>query len=234
MLTVPVAVEHGRQLAHHRARRQDVHVDEIGRLAAAEVWVGHVAATTYRERVVGDEQLVVHAAVDARELVHREHHARHDTAAAHRQRVEHAHFNVGVAGQRGEQVVLPDREQVVEQDAHAHATRGGVAQLAQELQARRVVRDQVVLRVERLLCEARQRDARVERLVTGGQQAKTRQLALVFGRVGGGDLRQDGGGDVGDRLRNGALHAARQARAAEHRHHEHDECHAERHRGKSQ
>ena len=195
-------------------RREHVHVDEVGGLAAAEVFVGDVAATADREHVVGDDQLVVHAAVDARELVQREQHARADAAVAHRQRVEHAQLDVRSGGQAGQQRVFAGGVQIVHQHAHAHAAGGGVAQLTQELPARRVVGDLVVLCVDRLFRGTGQGDAGLECLVAGGQQAHARQVAAAFGRGRGGHRGEAGVGHVGAGLRHGALHAARQAGAA--------------------
>ena len=56
-----------------------------------------------------------------------QHDALREAAAAHRQRVEQADLDVVVRGQAGEQLVLAGGVQVVDQDADAHAARGGGA-----------------------------------------------------------------------------------------------------------
>jgi hypothetical protein len=76
-LAVPVAVEDRRQLLHRRAHHERVHVDEVRRLRAQEVLVGDVAPADHRHHPVGDEQLVVHAVVEAAEVEQRR-----DVAAA--------------------------------------------------------------------------------------------------------------------------------------------------------
>ena len=77
------------------------------------------------EAAVGDQQLVVHAVVDARELVRREGDARGEAAAAHRQRVEQAHLEAGLAGEGGEEGVLADGVEVVDEQADPDAARRG-------------------------------------------------------------------------------------------------------------
>ena len=76
LLAVPVRVEDAPTARHDRPARQHVHVDEVRGRAAHEVFVGDVAPAGDGQRAVGDEQLVVHAAVDALELVQRQQHAR--------------------------------------------------------------------------------------------------------------------------------------------------------------
>ena len=125
------------------------------------------------------------------------HHARGDAAVAHRQRVEHAHLDVRAGGQAGQHRVLADGVQVVDQQAHAHAARGGVGQLAQELPAGGVVGDLVVLGVDALLGGAGQGDAGFERLLAGRQQAQARQRLVALRHGGGGDGGQAGVGHVG-------------------------------------
>jgi hypothetical protein len=55
-------------LRHDGAGRDDVEVDEIAVLVARKILVADVPSAGDRERIVGDEQLVVHAMVDARQL----------------------------------------------------------------------------------------------------------------------------------------------------------------------
>src|SRR5204863_21693 len=65
---VPVRVESGRQLLHDGPGRDDVHVAEVELRIHAEVRIGDVAATHDGDLVVGDEELVVHAVIQAAEL----------------------------------------------------------------------------------------------------------------------------------------------------------------------
>jgi hypothetical protein len=108
------------------------------------------------------------------------------------QRVEQPHLHVRKRRERAEQLVFAGGVEVVHQQAHAHAARGGLAQLLQEQQADVVVLDQVVLHVERLLGVPRERDARVEGEGGLGQQPETRQRGRTARRVLGRELRQLG------------------------------------------
>ncbi|MDT4832232.1 hypothetical protein FQZ97_657760 [compost metagenome] len=163
--SVPEGVEARRQRVHRRPGHQRVHVDEVRRLAAPEVLVGDVASAGDGEAVVGNEELVVHAPVHAADLVQRQQHARAQATAAHRQRVEDAHLDVGVRGQPGQHLVVSARVQVVDQQAHAHAALRRVAQLAQELPPRAVWGHHVVLHVDGVPCGLRECDACVEGLI---------------------------------------------------------------------
>jgi len=93
--------------------------------------------------------------------------------------------------------------EVVHQQPHAHAAQRRVAQRAQEVAAGRVVLDVVVLHVERALRPARQFEARAQREVAGGHQAKAAQLRIRRGGLrdptqrGGAGRLQRGGGRAG-------------------------------------
>jgi hypothetical protein len=58
----------------------------------------------------------VHAVIDARELIQRQHDAPDEAAAAHRQRVEHAHLDVGVRRQAGDELVLAGGSEATGED----------------------------------------------------------------------------------------------------------------------
>ncbi len=181
VLAVPVGIEGVGQVRNDRARSQHVEVDEVGRGAGHEVLVADVAPAAHRQRVVGDEQLVVHAVVDAAELVQRRQHTLRRRAGARGQWIEQPHLDIGVGREVGEHDVVAGGVEIVDQQAHAHAARRRVAQLAQEAVADRIAVHLVVLRIDRSHGAARQRQARVERIVAGGQDAKARQAALRLG-----------------------------------------------------
>ena len=211
---VPVGVEHGREFAHHRARGEHVEIDEVRVRAAHEVLVGDVAPAGDREGVVRHEQLVVHAVVDAIELVHRPQQPRREAAAARGERIEDAHLGVRGRGQAGVELVLARGVEIVDEQAHAHAARRGVAQLTQELLADIVVLHEVVLRIDRLLGTPDQRHTRAESRLALGQKAETREAARVRGCCAIEDARQARVGHVGDRVALGSGRALRQAGAS--------------------
>src|SRR6185295_4273085 len=223
---VPEFVEQRGERRDDRARRQQVHVDEV-RVAAVEVLVGNVAATGDGEAAVGDQQLVVHAAVDARELVRREGHPRREAAAARRQRVEEPDLEPGQRGKRGEERVLARRVEVVDENADAHAARRGGDEGGEELTAGAVVGDQVVLDVDRALGAADQREAGFERIVGVGKEAKAGAVGGVGGSGRSGDLAERGRADIGDRVRFAARDVAGQRGAAGERGDGRDGEHAE-------
>ena len=110
---------------------------------AHEVLVGHVASAVQRHRVVGHEQLVVHAVVVALELAGRKRDAQHRRADAQRQGIEQTHLGARLGSQAGKQIVDLGGMEVVHQQAHTHAAACGVTQLAQH-RAAGVVALQVV------------------------------------------------------------------------------------------
>ena len=160
---VPVAVERGRQRAHHRAGSQHIEVDEVARRAAQEVGVAEVAAAGDRDRVVGHQHLAVHAAVDARQLGERGQHARDGREASGRQGVVEPHLDPRHARERQQQWLLARGVEVVDQQPHAHAALGrGGAHALQQGTRRIIAAHEVVLQVQRALGAVDQRGQRVE------------------------------------------------------------------------
>ena len=96
---VPVGVEDVGELRHHRADDEGVHVDEVVGHAAHEVFVGDVAPAGDDHRAVGDEQLVVHAVVDAPEVAERRRVLARQAVAAAAERIEEAHLDVRERGE---------------------------------------------------------------------------------------------------------------------------------------
>jgi hypothetical protein len=204
-LVVPVAVEAARQVLHDRAGRQHVDVDEVARGRIAEVGVAQVAPARDAEHVVGQEQLVVHALLDARGVVDGVEQAAEGGVARAGQRVEQPHLDVRDEGQAQHQRVAPGGVEVVEQHAHAHAAFGRRAQPAHEAAGAGVGVDGVVLQVQRLLGALDQR----EPAAVGGLRAAQQQEAGFVARLVGlaALLHQVGqrgaGGRRGDRGETG-------------------------------
>jgi hypothetical protein len=94
--------------------------------------------------------------------------------------------------------------QVVDQQAHANAAARGVAQLAQKQCADLVVADQVVLRVDRALGAARDRDARIECSLALGQQPERGVARLARTQHAARHLSQRRVGRWRERLRGWA------------------------------
>ena len=121
---------------------------------------------------------------------------------------------LAIAAKLAEQLVLAAGVEVVDQQAHAHAALGGIAQRAQELQADAVVGQVVVLDVERALGPLRQRQPGIEGEVAGRQQPEARFAGAGLLQAGGGELAEAGADGVGHRRARGPLGQRRQAGAA--------------------
>ena len=212
---VPVAVERRRQVGHHLPGRQDIHVDEVGLAVLHEVFVGDVAPAIDSHRVVGHEQLVVHAVVVELELARRQQQPQHRHPAPQRHRVEQAHLDVRNGRQAEQQVIDLDGEEVVHQQTNAHAAQRRVTKFPHQRAAGIVAMDVVVLQVQRLLGPTRQCDACLEGKRAIRQQPKARGLHLVRRAAGRRHARQfrarDGG--VGEGVRCGQLAARRKGTA---------------------
>ncbi len=92
------------------------------------------------------------------------------TAAA--ERIEQAHFDVGMLIQQQEHLVVDRREHVVEQKAHAHAAVGGLEQLHDEQQAGRVTFHQEVLGIDGALGTIDQREPDTQRVHAANQRVE--------------------------------------------------------------
>ncbi|MNK93350.1 hypothetical protein D3C87_1135070 [compost metagenome] len=165
---VPVGVERAGDLAHDGAVRQHVQIAEADVGRGAEVLVADIAPADDGGLVIGNQRLVVHAPVHARELQQRA--GTPEGAAGHR--VEDAHLDgwMGVHGQQ--QVVVGAHADVVQQHPHTHApvcrAQHGVGQGS----AGGVVVPDVVLEVERALGLFRQQHPGDQRVDVVRQQVE--------------------------------------------------------------
>ncbi len=223
---VPVLVEDILQLADHRAHDEGVHVDEIAALVEHEIFVADVAPAGDGDHAVGDEQLVVHAVVDSIDVAERTDESARQRFAQAAEGVEQPHFDVRRFGQCAQHRVGLRGEQVVDQQAHAHAALAGVAQQTQQQAPGGVVVDDVVLQVQTVAGAPNQLQARVQRIGAQRQQPEAGQVARRgggpgdFGQVACGRRRQR----LGHRLRPGrrqcaaAGHCRRQQHGEQQRH----------------
>ena len=177
---VPEIVEDRAGVGHRRAEQEHVEVAEVHAASGVEVFVADVAAADQRDPAVDDPRLVVHAVVDAEETLHHFQQAPHAAAVA--ERVVQPHLDVRVRVQRQQRRVEPLGIDVVEQQAHAHATLGRGVHLARQQVADQVVVPHVVLQVQAAPGQACRGGARGERVQAVGQQGR-RGLAGVRGQV---------------------------------------------------
>ena len=174
--TVPIGIENSAELRNDGAYHKGVHVHEILRCAAHEIFVGDVAASCDDHGSIRDEQLVVHAMIEPAELANRRGVFAGNALPGAAERIEQADLDVRKRRQPAEHRIAADRVKVVHQQTHAHAAQCGVSQIAHQQAAGAVVLNQVVLDVERVPCPARKLDPRVERVDAERHQSKSRQL----------------------------------------------------------
>src|SRR5690606_35764476 len=122
---VPVLVEALPEVGGDRPGDEQVDVGEVEVGAGVEVFVAEVAATDDAHAVVDQPELVVHAAVLAREVEQPAEAAGDGGAAAYVQRIEDADLDVRVRGNHRHLLVAAVAGGVIEQDADAHAAVGG-------------------------------------------------------------------------------------------------------------
>ncbi len=210
-VAVPVGVELRGHVAHHRADRQHVEIGEGDFALAAEIFVADVAPADDRRLVVRGERLVVHAAVEAREIGRQL--AQAEAAAG--VGIEKAHLDVRVRVERCDAVVEAARVVVVEQQPHAHAALRRLPQRFAQQAAGDVAAEDVVLHVEAALGGARQHHARGKG-VAAVRERMDAGLAAVRGHRRREHAPEARIGRVGERARGRAIRAARQAGAGRH------------------
>jgi len=175
---VPVEVEERAHPREQSAHDHDVKIQVVLVVGLPEVFVADVAAAGDGNRTIGNEQLVVHAAVEASEVEERPGEAGSQSISSRRKWIEQPQFEVGRRRQAEQQRVLAGGGEVVDEQAHSHAAQCGVAQRAKKKAAGRVVVDLVVLNVEATLSAACQVDPRGQRVVATGHEAKAGEIAI--------------------------------------------------------
>src|SRR6185437_14436205 len=96
-------------------------------------------------------------------------------AAAEREGIEQAHFDIGMRIDRREAGILALEREIVEQQPHAHAAIGGLEQGAQQTPTAAVAFPEVVLRVDRLLRHRGEGIAALEGVTPGSDELDTRK-----------------------------------------------------------
>ncbi len=115
----------------------------------------------------------MHAPVLQRQVEQTAHGPRYTGAAPQVQGVEQANLDLGVGGEGGDDLVEAVAGGVVQQDAHTHATVGGLEQFIHQHARADAVVDDVVLQVEAGLGVPDQLGAGHEGFAAVGQQAET-------------------------------------------------------------
>ena len=191
-------------------------------LIAREVGIADVAAAGDGHRIVGDEQFVVHAVIDARDVRGGGEKTGPGCETPSREWIEDAHFDVGMLAQVQKASILTGGVQIIHQHAHAHAAFRREAHMVQQGAGRIILMNDVVLDVEGTLGVIGQGDQTGQCLFARGQQANAREILGAI--LGGDDFAQFRGFGVreGDAAR--LLHVPRQtgtSRKHQRQRHEH-------------
>ncbi len=96
VLAVPELIERCRQLRHDGARRDHIQIHKIAARIEGEILVADVASAGNGERIVRDEQLVVHPVIDAPYIGRGRDEARPGRESSGGKGVENANLDIGV------------------------------------------------------------------------------------------------------------------------------------------
>jgi len=196
---VPERVEHPPGVGHHGAGGHHVAVAEVEHRVRVEVLVADVAPAEDRDTAVDGEGLVVHAAVEPRELAQEV--ERPAQAAPLQRRVEDADLDVRVLVEQRQHVVAPAHVDVVQQQPHPHPAIGRRVQPGGDVAARGVAVPDVVLRVDRAFGGLDERRALEEGLAPRIEQPDAAVAAVQgAGRAHAGGQRARGRHRIGQHL----------------------------------
>ena len=176
---VPVSLEDPRQIADDRSDRQHVQIAEIGDGVHAVVVVADIAAADDRRRIVGDHQLVVHAAVEPAE-VDKEVEPRPPPVAG---RVEQSDFDIGMGVEGGfDRIAGLVVVGIVDEEPHPDPAIGRLHHPVDDDPAGRIAVPDVVLHVETALGQVGQRQTDDEGLARLAQEAEAGEARMRVDR----------------------------------------------------
>ena len=196
---VPVPVEYPRQVADDGPDRQHVQIAKIGDGVHAVIDVADVAAADDRRRIVGDHQLVVHAAVDPAEVDKEV----ESGPAPVGERVEQADLDIGVGVEGGYDGIAGLVVGIVDEQPHPDPAIGRPHHAVDDDPAGRIAVPDVVLHVEASLGQVGQRQTDDEGLAPLAQEAEAGEARMLVGRRAE-ELAQPGRRGVLERRRHRA------------------------------
>ena len=175
---VPVSVEYPRQIADDRPDRQHIQIAIIGDGVHAVVDVTDIAAADDRRRIVGNHQLVVHAAVDPAE-VDKEVKPGPPPVGG---RVEQTDLDIGVGVEGGFDGIAGLVVGIVDEEPHPDPAIGRLHHAVDDDPAGRIAVPDVVLHVETSLGQVGQRQTDDEGLARLAQEAEAGEARMRVGR----------------------------------------------------
>ncbi len=179
-VAVPVTVEGVQGFRDDRAPGIQVQVTEVGVRVHAKVMVGDVAPADDGVLAVGDPGLVVHPVVQAGGVIQ----PLQEVFVTPPERVEQAHFHIGVGIERRPFHVPTQLVGMVQQQPHAHPAPGRFQGPVHQQLADMVVVPDVVLQIQGFLRQPGGGGAQGEGFLAVRQQAES-GLAYPRGRRGG-------------------------------------------------
>ena len=165
--TVPVSVEHLRQIMDDRADR-DIEIAIVGDGVHAVIDVADVATTDDRRCMVGHHQLVVHAAVDPAEVAQEV----EPGPAAIGEWIEQTNLDIGVRIERGDHRIVGFVVGIIDEQAHPDPTISRLHHAVDDDPASRIAVPDVVLHVEGALGQVAQRQTDDEGFASVVQEAE--------------------------------------------------------------
>src|SRR5205085_258724 len=109
-------------------------------VSALQIGVPDVPTAYDRDRVVGDEQLVVHPALYAGKVSKRTGEARRGRRSTSDKGVEEPHLHVGILRQSAQQIVGPNGVHVIQEQTNTDATNRGIPQYPKHCSSSAVAR----------------------------------------------------------------------------------------------
>ena len=171
---VPELVEDPRQIANDRPNRQHVQIAIIGDRVHAVIDVADIAAADDRRRIVGNHQLVVHAAVDPAEVDNEV----ENGPAPVGERVEQTDLDTGVSIEGGFDGIAGLVKGIVHEESHPDAAVGCLHHAVEDDPAGNIAVPGVVLHVEASLGQVGQRETDDEGLAPVAQEAEAGEARM--------------------------------------------------------
>ena len=151
-----------------RAATGEIQIDELGGTAESEVTIPDIATPDHRLAAIHQQQLVVHAVIDAAKAEQPFQQQGQWPPAAQPEGIEQAHLDARLVGHHLQEAVVAGIE-VIDEQLHPHPAFGGMQQLRQQQLAAAVLLPAVVLGLDPASGAADQLTAQLER-----------QLGLVY------------------------------------------------------
>ena len=179
----PEFVESRRKLPGDRTASEDIVVGELRLGVDLEVLVADIAPADQRDRIVHDQQLVVHPVVEARGIEGEFESPQRRQMAAVDEGIEDPDLDGTMRFQRRDLFVAGLRFAVVDQDPHTHSAIGGLQHSVGEQPAGLVTAKDEVLQVEGALRGIDHLHAHQKSVGTYRDDSISR-IAVVFARLG--------------------------------------------------